>query len=122
MSLQFCQRRLRRMLLWQVLASTVLIWLAQMLANWSGLKSACLAGLVYWLPYSSCIGLTFRHQGARAAPKIVRSFYQGEAVKIGLSIVLFTLIFAFFDLVPWVFFSVYMSMQFTMLLMLVIIK
>lgn len=122
MSLQYCQRRVRRMLLWQLLTSLVLMGLALILAGWPGLKSACLAGVIYWLPYICCMRLTFRHQGARAAQQIVRSFYQGEALKIGLSIILFTLIFAFFNLVPWVFFSVYMSMQLMMWLMLVIIK
>lgn len=73
--------------------------------------SAMLGGVLYVIPNACCARQLFKHQGARAAKKIVNGFYKGEALKIGLSIILFTLVFVFIKISPLVFFSVYVGMQ-----------
>ncbi len=116
------RRHVRNMLLLQALISLILIGFSMVLASFSGVKSACLACLAYWVPYICSLKITFRYQGARAARQIAHSFYQGEALKIGLSIISFALIFSFFNLVPWIFFSVYIGMQLSIWLVPLIVK
>lgn len=55
--------------------------------------SALLGGVVCFLPNLYFAWESFRHQGAQAAKQIVRSFYKAEAVKFGLTAVLFALVF-----------------------------
>ena len=114
MSLPGGGRHVWRWLGLQVVASVLLMGCAGGVAGLLGLKSAGLACLAYAVPYSLALWMTFRHQGARAAKLIVRSFYRSEALKMAVSMILFALIFAFLKLVPWVFFGAYISMQLTM--------
>ncbi|WP_251975835.1 F0F1 ATP synthase subunit I [Salinicola avicenniae] len=55
--------------------------------------SALTGGLVAAIPNAFFAWRAFRHQGAAQARNIVKSFYQAEAGKFGLTAVLFTLAF-----------------------------
>jgi len=55
--------------------------------------SIFLGGMVCFLPNFYFAWQVFTHQGAHAAKDIVRSFYRAEAVKFGLTAVLFALVF-----------------------------
>lgn len=76
-------------------------------------SSAMLGGLVAIIPSAIFAKKLFQHQGARAARQIVKSFYIGEALKISISVVLFALIFKFFQITPLAFFSTYIVVVFS---------
>ena len=73
--------------------------------------SAILGGLVSIVPTAYFARKLFRYQGAHAARQIINSFYKGEALKIALTIILFALVFKFFNIIPLVFFAVYIMAQ-----------
>lgn len=75
--------------------------------------SALLGGLVYLIPNVCFAMVLFKHQGARASRRIVNSFYKGEALKIGLSIALFIMVFVLFRVKPGAFFASYIVLQMT---------
>ncbi len=89
-----------------LLALVALCWSGRLAA-----QSVVLGALVCILPGAWGAKKMFQHQGARAAKRIVSGFYQGEALKIGLSVVLFAVVFISFKIIPLVFFGVYISMQ-----------
>ena len=74
-------------------------------------KSALLGGLVCTFPNACFAKKMFQYEGARAAKQIVNSFYKGEALKIALSILLFTMVLKFFNIIPLIFFIVYLVVQ-----------
>ena len=101
----------QRLFLWQLgitilLASTVL-----MLSGTRAALSAVLGGVVSIVPNVLFAQILFRHQGARAARKIVNSFYKGEALKLLLTISMFGLVFKYFIITPPVFFLAYIIAQ-----------
>ena len=55
--------------------------------------SALLGGLACSIPNAFFVWKSFQHWGARAALKIARSFYYGEAGKFALTILAFVMIF-----------------------------
>jgi len=73
--------------------------------------SALLGGLVCTLPNAYFARKMFQYEGARAARKIVNNFYKGEGLKIALSILLFTMVLKFFNIIPLIFFIVYLMVQ-----------
>ena len=75
--------------------------------------SALLGGLVYIIPSAYFASKLFKYQGARAARQIVNSFYKGEAAKIFLSMLLFTLVFALCRVTPLAFFTSYILLLMT---------
>jgi ATP synthase protein I len=81
--------------------------------NWNTAKSAILGGLVNIIPNAYFANKLFKYQGARAARQIVNGFYKGEALKIVLSILLFTLVFVFIKVNPIAFFLTYIVIVMT---------
>jgi len=75
--------------------------------------SALLGGMVYLIPNALFAIKLFKYQGARAARQIVNSFYKGEAIKIGLSMLLFTAVFMWVKIIPLAFFSAYILVLMT---------
>ena len=73
--------------------------------------SALLGGLVCTLPNAYFARKMFQYQGARAARQIVNNFYKGEGLKIALSILLFTVVLKFINIIPLIFFIVYLVVQ-----------
>jgi ATP synthase protein I len=76
----------------------------------SGL-SALLGGFVSILPNAYFARRFFKQQEASAARQIVKGFYQGEALKIFLTIFFFIVVLKCFTLIPWVFFAAYIMSQ-----------
>jgi ATP synthase protein I len=75
--------------------------------------SALLGGLVCIIPNAFFAVKLFKYQGARAAKQIVNSFYKGEALKIVLSIFLFTVVFIGCKITPLAFFVSYILVLMT---------
>lgn len=73
--------------------------------------SALLGGLVCIIPNALFARKLFKYQGAHAARQIVNNFYKGEALKIVVSIILFTLVFMFCKITPLAFFAAYVLLQ-----------
>lgn len=111
MTIQCNSRSVRLLLMVQFGWMGLLALISWYLAGRIGLQSAILGGLIYILPNAYYVKKIFQHQGARAAKQILSSFYKGEALKISLSIVLFTLVFIFFSINPLIFFGAYIGMQ-----------
>jgi ATP synthase protein I len=85
-------RVIKLLLIWQFMAALgagALALLVGPVAAWSAL----LGGLICWLPNCYFAFRAFRHKGARAAKKIVRSFYVGEAGKMAITVLLFAVVF-----------------------------
>lgn len=101
----------RRLLLGQILITILLALAAGLISGVTAMTSVLLGGIVHIVPNAYFAKKMFRYQGARAAKKIVRSFYQGEALKILLSVALFALVFHFFTIIAWLFFATYILVQ-----------
>lgn len=107
-------RGVRRLLKAQSIVSALLAMGFLVLNGSQAAWSALLGGLVSALPNAYFAKKLFQHQGAHAARKIVTSFYQGEAVKILVSMLLFSLVFMFCHVIPWVFLLAYIGVQMVM--------
>ena len=101
----------RRLIVCQLSVTFVLAAIALAYAGVTSGRSALLGGLVSILPNAYFAHKLFRYQGAQAAKRIVNSFYKGEALKLVLTIVLFTLVFKFITINPLVFFAAYIVVQ-----------
>jgi ATP synthase protein I len=80
-------------------------------ANAAG--SALLGGMVCIIPNAYFARKLFKYQGARSAKQIVNSFYKGEAIKMILSIALFTAVFVYVKITPLAFFASYIMVLMT---------
>jgi ATP synthase protein I len=101
--------------LWLVQLGITLILsvLCALFYNINAAISALLGGLVCIIPNACFASKLFKHQGARAAKQIVNSFYKGEALKIFLSIFLFTAVFVLCRITPLAFFASYILILMT---------
>ncbi|MBL7481588.1 ATP synthase subunit I [Legionella bononiensis] len=113
MNKQLNKRGIMRLWLVQLGITLVLAVLCAIVFNIKAASSALLGGLVCIIPNAYFASKLFKHQGARAAKQIVNSFYKGEAVKIILSIFLFTAVFVFFKITPLAFFTSYILVLMT---------
>lgn len=95
----------------ELITCFVLIGIAGFYVGAMGVRSASLAGLAYIVPNGYRTYRMFQYQGARAARLILKGFYQGEALKFGLSVVMFALIFAATTVNPVIFFGTYIGLQ-----------
>lgn len=75
--------------------------------------SAFLGGIVCILPSYLFALIAFRYRGAHAAKDIVKSFYWGEAVKIMVTVFLFTLVFSTMKVAVGFFLLAFILVQFT---------
>lgn len=83
---------IKLLLIWQLVGSLVV----GLVGGFWGLSAAIGAlagGIIVWLPNCYFAFRAFRHQGARAARLIVRSFYAGVTGKIFLTASLFVVVF-----------------------------
>ena len=101
----------QRLLLCQLSVMVLLAIIAIWFSGTTAAISALLGGLVSVVPNAYFARKLFQHQGAHAARQIVNGFYKGEASKILLSIAMFTLVFKWFNIIPLVFFAVYIVVQ-----------
>lgn len=65
--------------------------------GWISAYSLLLGGMICAVPNAYFTVKAFRYRGARAAQKIVRAFYQGEAIKILLMCAGFALTFVYVE-------------------------
>ena len=70
-------------------------------------KSALLGGLIGILPNIVFALKAFRYAGAREAKKVVESFFSGIKIKMGLTALLFSLVFKFLVIEPLPFFGIF---------------
>lgn len=89
------------------LSMVAFAWLSGQVAAWS----AALAGVVGIIPNVYFARRLFLHRGARAARQIVNNMYKGEALKMVLTIALFSLVFALATINPIAFFFAYIAVQ-----------
>ncbi len=101
----------QRLLICQLSLTVLFAVIAMLLSSATAAMSALLGGVVSMVPTAYFAIKLFRYQGARAARQIVNSFYKGEALKMILTIVLFALVFKFFNIIPLVFFATYIVAQ-----------
>ena len=76
-----------------------------------GVRSALLSGLSCLIPCVCFSVVLFWDTARYTAGRTVRRFYRGEALKLGLSVLCFALIFIFVSINPWVFFMTYLMTQ-----------
>jgi ATP synthase protein I len=110
---QLNKRGIKRLWLVQLAITLCLAVLWAVVLGLNAATSALLGGLVYIIPNIYFANKLFKYQGARAAKQIVNSFYKGEALKIILSIVLFTAVFVLCKITPLAFFTSYILVLMT---------
>ena len=101
--------------LWLVQLGTTLIFaaLCALVSGANAASSALLGGMVCIVPNAYFARKLFKYQGARSAKQIVNSFYKGEAIKIILSVILFSAVFAWVKITPLAFFASYIMILMT---------
>ncbi len=102
---------IRRILTVDLMACLLFTVIAGCYAGMEGVKSASLAAFAYFIPNAYRAYRLFRYQGARSARLILKGFYQGEMLKFGLSIVIFSFVFVACTVNPVIFFGTYIGMQ-----------
>ncbi|STX46565.1 ATP synthase subunit I [Legionella gratiana] len=113
MNKQLSKRGIVRLWLVQISATLVLAAFCALAYGVNAAISALLGGMVCIIPNAYFASKLFKYQGARSARQIVNSFYKGEALKIIISIFLFTAVFLFFKITPLAFFGSYIMILMT---------
>ena len=113
MNKQLNKRGIIRLWLVQFGVTAILTIFCALIFNIKTAGSALLGGLVCIIPNAYFAVKLFKHQGAHAAKQIVNSFYKGEAVKIILSMFLFTMVFILCRITPLAFFASYILVLMT---------
>jgi ATP synthase protein I len=80
---------------WWQLSGVLLVSLLSLFWGIQASWSVWVGGLIQLIPGWVLIQFGFRHAGARAAKKIVQNFFFGEFLKIGLTLLLFVVVFKF---------------------------
>jgi len=104
---------IRRLLLVQLGITIILALLFALVMSLNAACSALLGGLVCIIPNAYFASKLFQFHGARAAKQIVNSFYKAEALKIIVSIILFTAVFVLCRITPLAFFASYIIVMMT---------
>lgn len=113
MNKQLSKRGIVRLWLIQLGATLVLAALCALIFGANAAVSALLGGMVCVVPNAYFARKLFKYQGARSAKQIVNSFYKGEAMKIILSVLLFTAVFVWIKITPLAFFAAYIMILMT---------
>lgn len=110
---QLSKRGIVRLWLVQLGVTLVFAMLVAIAYGANAALSALLGGMICIVPNAYFALKLFKYQGARSAKQIVNSFYKGEALKIIISIFLFTAVFIFFRITPLAFFGSYILILMT---------
>lgn len=113
MNKQLGMRGIVRLWLVQLAVTFVFAAFCAIIYSANAAGSALLGGMVCIVPNAYFASKLFQYQGARSAKKIVNSFYKGEALKIIISIFLFTAVFLLFKITPLAFFASYIMILMT---------
>lgn len=81
-----------RLIYRQLALSCVFCIIAALVWPSTWLSIVC-GALVAWLPQAAFTLLSFKHQSARQPRKLVQALFMAEGVKLGLTVVLFALVF-----------------------------
>ncbi|CUS47828.1 MAG: F-type H+-transporting ATPase subunit AtpI [Idiomarinaceae bacterium HL-53] len=84
----------------QLVAALVLIAIMYLIYGVSGVLTAAAGACIGLIPNIVFARYAFRYGGARSASNVVQSFYAGEALKMVLTVVLFTISFVILN-GPW---------------------
>jgi len=79
----------------QFIAAGVIATVGYATLGWTSAYSLLLGGLICAIPNAYFTSKAFQYRGARAAQKIVRAFYTGEAIKLLLMCAGFALTFKY---------------------------
>ncbi|MDR3443365.1 MAG: F0F1 ATP synthase subunit I [Legionella sp.] len=113
MNKQLSKRGIVRLWLVQLIVTLVFAVLCAVAYGANAASSALLGGMVCVIPNAYFARKLFKYQGARSAKQIVNSFYKGEAIKILLSVLLFTAVFIWVKITPLAFFAAYIMILMT---------
>ncbi|QDQ39954.1 F0F1 ATP synthase subunit I [Legionella geestiana] len=105
------RRGINRLLAAQLGVTVLLTFHALCISGLDAAASAFLGGAVCVAGSVVFARALFRHSGARAARKIVRGFYLGEACKLVLTMALFAVVFASVNVQALLFFVSYIVVQ-----------
>lgn len=100
-----------RFFLMQLAVALILATVFGLIYDMRSASSMLLGGLVSAVPNRYFAQVLFRHHGAQASKKIVNSFYKAEALKLVITFCLFGLIFKYYKVVPWIFFTGFIVTQ-----------
>lgn len=104
-------RLAKRLFLWQIMVTGLVSAVAWLLSDVQAAYSALLGGLVCVIPGQVFAYCLLKYSGAQATKHIVRGLYGGEAAKIGLSILLFALVFWTIKISALAFFITFILVQ-----------
>jgi len=110
---QLNKRGIMKLWIVQLTITLIIATICAIVFNINAAISALLGGIVCIIPNAYFACKIFKYQGARAAKQIVNSFYKGEALKIILSILLFTAVFVLCRITPLAFFVSYILVLMT---------
>jgi len=110
---QLSKRGIVRLWMVQLGVTTVFAVICAIAFGANAASSALLGGIVCVVPNAYFASKLFKYQGARSAKKIVNGFYKGEAIKIVLSVLLFTAVFVWVKITPFAFFASYIMVLMT---------
>ncbi|MGL5741917.1 MAG: ATP synthase subunit I [Legionella sp.] len=113
MNKQLSKRGIVRLWLVQLGVTLIIATVSAIALNANAAISALLGGMVCFVPNAYFAIKLFKYEGARSARQIVNSFYKGEALKIVISVFLFTAVFLLFKITPLVFFASYIMILMT---------
>lgn len=113
MNKQLSKRGIVRLWMVQLGVTTVFAVICAIAFGANAASSALLGGIVCVVPNAYFASKLFKYQGARSAKKIVNGFYKGEAIKIVLSVLLFTAVFVWVKITPFAFFASYIMVLMT---------
>ena len=82
----------KRLLMLQAVAVVMVSLTAELISSGAGI-SALLGGLIAFIPHAAFSAMMFRHRGARKVNQTVQLMFLAEMVKLGLTVVLFALVF-----------------------------
>ena len=105
------KQELRWMMRLQWMFVALLSGLTWMIFNRELAVDLACGGLVSLLPSLLFAKLLFQHQGARKAKQIVHGFYVGEALKMGLTLLLFAGVMLWVHPTWWAFFMGFVVTQ-----------
>ena len=101
-----------------IIVATIVMIFASVHAGYS----VFIGGLVCILPNAYFASRVFRHEGARAARKILRSFYIGEAVKLLLTALFFGVALVVLNVQPLALFGGYLVAWFSLIIAEIVTK
>lgn len=100
-----------KLLVIQLVFIALVCFILIMIADKKNAYSALLGGMICAIPGCVFAINVFKYRGARVAKQILARMYWGEALKLGLTFVLFTVVFVFIPIAAVPFFLTFIITQ-----------